>query len=241
MNKKTIIILIVILITTIIAVGFWYVNNIQKLGMNTNAEKQEKQVVGQNKNQEQKDIEKEKGQTQNKEKQTNQKQSNTNSDIKYNPDGTIDTSDWKTYWNEEFGFEFKYPKKFDLISDYNYIFDAKNISIGNRNSKKDKPANILVSVEYSKYVNNQFKEYDSNVITFLENLEDGKYKGGRLLTKNRQILYPVELYGNYGVNGFIFICDNKLLNILINPNNNMKDNFEKVVKNVISSMNCIGE
>ena len=30
MNKKTITILIVILITAIIAVGFWYVNNSQK-------------------------------------------------------------------------------------------------------------------------------------------------------------------------------------------------------------------
>lgn len=31
------------------------------------------------------------------------------------PDNTLDTSDWQTYQNEEFGFEFKYPKDWKTV------------------------------------------------------------------------------------------------------------------------------
>ncbi len=32
-------------------------------------------------------------------------------EIIYNKDGSIDTSNWKTYKNEEFGFSVRYPAK----------------------------------------------------------------------------------------------------------------------------------
>lgn len=35
-----------------------------------------------------------------------------------NPDEPIDTSDWKIYRNEEYGFEFKYPKEYVVFDDY---------------------------------------------------------------------------------------------------------------------------
>lgn len=33
-------------------------------------------------------------------------------------DQPIDTSDWKTYRNEEYGFEFKYPREYQVFDDY---------------------------------------------------------------------------------------------------------------------------
>ena len=108
MNKRNLIISITIIILAL-GVGSFYLWSQKKEDLiQTNADKQE-QVVGQGEGQEQKNDKREKGQTENQEQ--NQKQLDTNSDIKYNPDGTIDTSDWKAYRNEEFGFELRYPKE----------------------------------------------------------------------------------------------------------------------------------
>jgi len=40
--------------------------------------------------------------------------------ILYNEDGSIDTSNWKTYTNEEYGFSVKYPEG------YNYFVESSN-------------------------------------------------------------------------------------------------------------------
>ncbi|MGB4833496.1 MAG: hypothetical protein WBP40_00520 [Candidatus Moraniibacteriota bacterium] len=34
------------------------------------------------------------------------------------PEAPTDVSDWKTYWNEEYGFEMKYPKEYIAFNDY---------------------------------------------------------------------------------------------------------------------------
>lgn len=38
--------------------------------------------------------------------------------VQVKPETSVDTSDWKTYRNEEYGFEMKYPKEYVIFDDY---------------------------------------------------------------------------------------------------------------------------
>ena len=112
LNKKTIILIIII----VLAVGagtLWYVNrNAKELARGDNnkqkIEKREKEakkqdVVARNNNEQESDG------------QEAEKTAVEAGDMSTSTD-EIDTSDWQTYRNEEYGFEVKYPKgwKYDL-------------------------------------------------------------------------------------------------------------------------------
>jgi len=102
MNKKVITISI-ILILAIVAGGFWYASN-------------------------QNNVIPEKSGIQNEQK--NEKISQNNQDIEELKIEDIDTSDWKTYRNEEFGFEIKLPHyNYEKQVDSTIIFDLTNKDI----------------------------------------------------------------------------------------------------------------
>ncbi|MFA6271981.1 MAG: hypothetical protein WC693_02615 [Patescibacteria group bacterium] len=46
---------------------------------------------------------------------------NTNTAVNSNTNSAVDTSDWLTYTNEEYGFEFKYPRDFSVTDNASYF------------------------------------------------------------------------------------------------------------------------
>ena len=108
MNKKTITILITILAVVAIASGFWFVKNQNNVilnsfqNLNNNSQETQKQV-------EQNNVIPEKSGIQNKQNSETISQNNQENKAEELKVEDVDTSSWKTYRNEEFGFEFKYP------------------------------------------------------------------------------------------------------------------------------------
>jgi len=49
--------------------------------------------------------------------------------VQNEPENVIDTSDWKTYRNDEYGFEFKYPKDWKVEKRSGVNFDLSIVSI----------------------------------------------------------------------------------------------------------------
>ena len=105
MNKKLLITILTILGLTVAAGGFWYFFKLQKTNTDLTQNNNTKNISN-NQNQKQ-------------EKTSKQKNTNQNQTIdgELKPEERIDTSNWKTYYNKEYGFCVKYPKELKVEKD----------------------------------------------------------------------------------------------------------------------------
>lgn len=82
--------------------------------------------------------------------------------------GVSDTYNWKTYKNEEYGFEFKYPSDYEITSDLSIKDLGVRVYL---NGVKDKGADFFIDAGYQKDVNPSAwfissAQYDSDVENF---------------------------------------------------------------------------
>ncbi len=116
MNKKIIITISTILGLTVVVGGFLIFQKTRNQGMVNNQQKQKVEVVKNNENESKQEIE-----NQEKDNQSNQEKVE---ELKVED---IDTSNWKDYCNQEYGFCVKYPEGWEYGNIYE---DNKSWSIG---------------------------------------------------------------------------------------------------------------
>ena len=96
----------------------------------------------------------------------------------------IDTSDWLTYRNEEYGFEFRYPK--DWKVDEEKIEDWFSLKFENSNKLKFMVSNLAVGFEHVYYLDNILID-DINFSRAFSESERGKINVHYLISKNDKI------------------------------------------------------
>ncbi|MBT4516976.1 MAG: hypothetical protein HOC78_03690 [Candidatus Komeilibacteria bacterium] len=132
----------------------------------------------------------------------------------------MDTSGWLTYRNEEYGFEFKYKKEWDINEEYKkyYDYDFFNIILGDKIHFKTFVLNNSIDSlgVIEKYNNLNNPEWDLRLLedfyienVILDNYSVGKYK----------------LPNNTGDESLIFIYNNKAYEIDYNLNENEFNQF----------------
>lgn len=143
--------LIKVFLTVISVIALGYVVFVMQ---KPNIPKEEIKIDGQNENNNAANIQPE----------TNTPESNNNrAPIDENNGKGIDTSDWKTYRNEQYGFEIKYPKEFSSWEANYSQQNAEKIDVGFRPEDLqgsvlvitvlDKPLQELSTYEHSLYGN----------------------------------------------------------------------------------------
>ena len=228
MNKKLLITILTILGLTVIVGSFWYFSKLQKTNTNLTQNNTAKNISN----------------NQKQEQEKNQKQKNNNQnqaiDGELKPKEKIDTSDWNTYRNRKYGFEFKYPKALSLYENYVYMSDGKTVSfIADEDYKQNKLKHILFAIEYSQIVNNNFKK-SGRFNDFLNEAVGIKNLNKVKKTKNGLAFYEIEFLGNYNVRAFLFRCNDRILEILLDPYQNTKIFTEKeFYDSVLQNIKCI--
>ena len=149
----------------------------------------------------------------------------------------IDTSNWKTYRNEEYGFEVKYPEKIKTEESYSYMADAENIVFTMYNNDKKQS---FFSVEWgSRILNEKYEKY-SKLINFLNSEHDINYKKRYFINKKNILMYQVTFLGNYDVDGLVFDCNHSIITILLKDVIYDKDKeFRNIYDNIINSFSCL--
>ena len=249
MNKKLLITTLTILGLTVIVGSFWYFSKLQKT-------KLQKTNTNLTQNNTTKNI----SNNQKQEQEKNQKQKNDNQnqiiDGELKPKEKIDTSDWNTYRNRKYGFEFKYPKdwkmvfqnKFDNHSNATILLycmkKSKDVIKKSNNPLlsviKLKTPGILINIsetnsaeEYffdkKKYIMDKYECFDKNTSVNSTKIIEWK----KITVKNRNsniysfYYYKISICANSLKEGAI-IKNNNILFDMENENNS--SNFKSIIK-----------
>lgn len=214
MNKKVIILISVLVLVILAGCFFWFVNNQER--------ESDKVAINQKDNQENVIA-------------RDDKQDQKESDIE-----EIDTSNWQTYRNDEYGFEFKYPREWNKKENVSHI-----------NTKDGEYHVAVVSPERADDAMSAFYDEDVVIRSFdsietkkkytndkkienINNLDDYVhadfsitdfgclYKTVEL--KNVKKVYLIEVGGNYGHYALMFDMHSKIFEIIFGRNKTFGDN-----------------
>lgn len=122
--------------------------------------------------------------------------------------GDIDTSDWKTYRNEKYGFEFKYPGNWET---FNYRFMLNDFELGFRDEDYVQVLEILINNfegDFNQYIDDSWaasevrpptrKIREINIQGNIGLLGEGQDEGGTYqIFKVQQKDYLYSLVGEY--------------------------------------------
>ena len=184
MNKKILIIIGIILLTAILAGGFylWSQNK-----TNLNQPNKQKVVV---------DGKQKQNQVNQQEQKKQQAKNDSNS-----AEEQIDTSNWKTYRNEEYGFEVKYPE--DWIVDektYKFEYSWGFEKIGCDGYKKGGCEDGTVSISKSRVPDSTLRTISSwawNIPKYKCDDDSGYGKEQKIPVLNFNVPYTVQACENY--------------------------------------------